>query len=85
MHNSLIPQQPDLTESENLELIELLRKPVLARWFSLIEQDIVNEDRLAGIPIDQAPDAVKAAKSYTVGKLEVVATLANAINQANPK
>lgn len=80
---TLTPTIKPLTPSEELELTTLLRdKPVLARWFALIEQDINEEDKETGALLDMTPDQVKARQVYTAAKRDVVATLAQAIHIA---
>lgn len=53
------------------------------RWFALIEQDVDMEDRTTGALLDMPPDQVKARQIYTAAKRDVLATLAQAVHQAN--
>lgn len=83
---TLAQMHKPLTPSEETRLRYLLKdEPVLARWFALIEQDVVQEDRLAGARFDMPAEVAKAMQTYTAGKRDVVATLAQAVHQSNPE
>lgn len=83
MSHSLLAKPLPLSDKDHAELLELLKtKPVLERWFQHIEQDVLDE--VVGAPPlwDDSPDTVKAKQSYTAGKLEIINTLAKAVEIA---
>lgn len=72
----------DLTPAEEIALANALKEnPVIARWISLIEQDVLLEERTMGALLDMPPEQVKARQTFSAGKREVLVTICSTINQ----